>query len=521
MSPERIRPGSARIRPGSAAGSEPTEVSEVSEPTDVSEAAPETAAEVGALGNGAPRAAAPEAAAPEARAGEAGLEAVPGEGEGLLEPLRAAEPEQRGAKVVTSPPAALTDEEEEEAAETAAELEEALAPPPSPALRRRGRFARLYYGQTRIEFVRRKRLWFAISSVVILAGAISLATRGLNLGIDFVGGTAWTVRSGTFSVAQARDAISPLGYGGATITVLGQSSSSRTVEVQAKLPKGQGSASTQAEATTVAKALASAAHVNQEAVSVSTVGPSWGSEITNKAIVALIVFFVLIALYISIFFEWRMALAAIVAVVHDILVTVGIYSLTGFQVTPDTVVAFLTILGYSLYDTIVVFDRVRDNVKRLAPSGKLTFSDLVNLSMNQTLARSINTSLVAILPILSVLVLGAYVLGATTLEYFGLALLIGLTTGAYSSIFIASPLVALMKEREPRYRNIRARLAQRGTDRLLLSPADIAAGLLGQDVAPAERPAPRAVPRRPAPSRQGSRTPARPPSPARRKGGRR
>src|SRR6202000_1780974 len=152
---------------------------------------------------------------------------------------------------------------------------------------------------------------------------------------------------------------------------------------------------------------------------------------------------------------WRMAAAAIVAVAHDVLVTVGIYSLSGFEVTPDTVVAFLTILGYSLYDPLVVFDRIRDNVKNLSVRDRLTFSDVVNLSMNQTLARSINTSLVAILPILAVLVLGAQVLGATTLQYFGLALLVGLATGAYSSIFIASPLVALMKEREPRYRMLR------------------------------------------------------------------
>ena len=171
----------------------------------------------------------------------------------------------------------------------------------------------------------------------------------------------------------------------------------------------------------------------------------------------------MIAAYISLFFEWKMAIAAIVAVAHDIIVTVGIYSLASFLVTPDTVVAFLTVLGYSLYDTIVVFDRVRDNSRGLGATGKLSYTDVVNLSMNQTLARSINTSLVAILPILAVLVLGAEILGAVTLEYFGLALLIGLTSGAYSSIFIASPLLAMLKEHEPRYRQIRERLESRGT----------------------------------------------------------
>ena len=192
----------------------------------------------------------------------------------------------------------------------------------------------------------------------------------------------------------------------------------------------------------MASRLGSLTHQSAQTVSIDSVGPTWGSQITHKAVVALIVFFILIALYISIFFEWRMAFAAIVAVLHDILVTVGIYSLTGLEVTPDTVVAFLTILGYSLYDTIVVFDRVRDNTKNLTLRDRLTYSDIVNASMNQTLARSINTSLVAVMPILAVLVLGAEILGATTLQYFGLALLVGLTTGAYSSIFIASPLVA-------------------------------------------------------------------------------
>ena len=197
-----------------------------------------------------------------------------------------------------------------------------------------------------------------------------------------------------------------------------------------------------------------------------------------QAIEALIVFLIVISAYISIFFEWKMALAAIVAVVHDIVVTVGIYSIFSFLVTPDTVVAFLTVLGYSLYDTIVVFDRVRDNSRGLGATGKLTYTDVVNLSMNQTLARSINTSLVAILPILAVLVLGAQILGAVTLEYFGLALLIGLTSGAYSSIFIASPLLAMMKEHEPRYRQIRERLESRGTATQLLTPAAVAAGAL-------------------------------------------
>ncbi len=183
--------------------------------------------------------------------------------------------------------------------------------------------------------------------------------------------------------------------------------------------------------------------------------PTWGEQITKKAITALAVFFVLISAYIAWRFEWKMAVAAIVAVVHDVLVSVGVYSVLRFEVTPATVIAFLTILGFSLYDTIVVFDKVLENTKRLAT--RVPYGDIVNLSMNQVLMRSLNTSIAALLPVMSVLVIGAWVLGAIALQEFALALLVGLATGAYSSIFIATPILALLKEREPRYRELSAR----------------------------------------------------------------
>jgi preprotein translocase subunit SecF len=342
---------------------------------------------------------------------------------------------------------------------------------------RGGRFHRLYAGQTKFDFVRRRRIWFAISGAIMLAGVISLATRGLNYDIEFVGGTSWQVADTTgVSVSQAQSALAHFGLTNATITTLGHNGHT-ILEVQAKIGKGQGAVSTGVQ-NRISAALATLTHTTPAAVSVEAVGPTWGGQVTHKAVEALIVFLVMISVYISIFFEWKMALAAIIAVAHDIVVTVGIYSLTYFLVTPDTVVAFLTILGYSLYDTIVVFDRIRDNTKGLGATGKLSFTDVVNLSMNQTLARSINTSLVAILPILAVLILGADILGATTLQYFGLALLIGLTSGAYSSIFIASPLVAMLKEREPRYTQIRQRLEARNITSQLLTPAMAAAGAL-------------------------------------------
>ena len=338
-------------------------------------------------------------------------------------------------------------------------------------------FHRLYYGQTKFDFVRRRRIWFLVSGIIILAGVVSLATRGLNYDIEFVGGTSWTVANTTgVTVSQAQSAVGKVGLNNPTITTLGTGNHTQ-LQVEAKLSGGKGQVSA-AEQAKVTAALATLTHTSPGAVTVEAVGPTWGSDVTHKAVEALIVFLIMIAAYISIFFEWKMALAAIVAVAHDILVTVGIYSLSFFLVTPDTVVAFLTILGYSLYDTIVVFDRIRDNAKGLGATGKLSFTDVVNLSMNQTLARSINTSLVAILPILALLVLGADILGATTLQYFGLALFIGLTSGAYSSIFIASPIVAMLKELEPRYVQIRQRLETRNNAVQLLTPAMAASGYL-------------------------------------------
>ena len=212
----------------------------------------------------------------------------------------------------------------------------------------------------------------------------------------------------------------------------------------------------------------------QDKISVTNVGPTWGSSITNKAIEALIIFFIVVAIYISIRFEPKMALAAFIAMIHDVLVAIGIYSIFNFQVTPDTVVAILTILGYSLYDTVVVFDRVRDNTKGIGSSGRLTYPQLINLSMNQTLARSINTSMVAILPVLAVLLIGAQLLGATTLQSYGLALFVGLLSGAYSSIFIASPVLCMMKEREDRWVQIANRLAKRGESTGFYSAVDAA-----------------------------------------------
>jgi preprotein translocase subunit SecF len=339
-----------------------------------------------------------------------------------------------------------------------------------------GPIGRLYHGLTTVDFVGRRKIWFSVSMIVIVAGLCSLGIRGFNLGIDFKGGSSWTVQSSHTTVASVTSAIESAGLSNPVVQKLGASTYTISADINALSGTKQ-----QTVTNNVVNALAKVADTTPNQVSTSSVGPTWGGQITDKALEALIVFFIAVTLYISIRFETKMAVAAFVAMLHDLLVAVGVYSLFGLQVTPDTVIAILTILGYSLYDTVVVFDRVRDNTNGVLKSGDITYSEMVNLSMNQTLARSINTSLVAIFPVLSVLIIGAYVLGATTLQSYGLALFVGLTSGAYSSIFIASPLLAWMKEREPRYRDLAARVNVRQERRVLTATS---AALVGAQATP-------------------------------------
>jgi preprotein translocase subunit SecF len=387
-----------------------------------------------------------------------------------------------------------------------------------------GPLARLYRGETRFDFVGKRKIWFSLSAAIIVLGIISIVLRGgLNLGIEFKGGTEWTISAPGVTQTQATNALNGTGLVDPTVELLG-SGSKQTLNVQSDLNKLSASqqqtisnnvqkallgvtaahapastatttTSTTAKPTTTTSAAAKAgttattaasttatttptAGQNQtpapDKISITNVGPTWGSSITNKAIEALIIFFIVVAIYISIRFEPKMALAAFIAMIHDVLVAIGIYSIFNFQVTPDTVVAILTILGYSLYDTVVVFDRVRDNTKGIGSSGRLTYPQLINLSMNQTLARSINTSMVAIIPVLAILLIGAGLLGAQTLQSYGLALFVGLLSGAYSSIFIASPVLCMMKEREDRWVQIATRLAKRGETKEFYSAVDAA-----------------------------------------------
>ena len=314
---------------------------------------------------------------------------------------------------------------------------------------RRGIFGRLYHGETSFDFFGKRKIGFAISITLILLTLGSLFTRGLNLGIDFEGGVAWQVPSSeTMDVDAARSVLEDNGVPTENAKVQTLTSGTTTsIRIQVGDQTSEVRAKIQSD-------LATKAQVDINDVSVNSVSSSWGRAITEKAIRALIAFMVLVGLYIAWRFEWRMAIAAIFAMLHDVLISVGIYSIIGFEVTPATVVAFLTILGFSLYDTIVVFDKVKDNIEKFAVS-RTSMADITNVSMNQVLMRSLNTSLAAVLPVLSLLVLGSGVFGAIALREFAIALLVGLITGSYSSIYIASPLLAIFKQRESRYKNLK------------------------------------------------------------------
>ncbi|MGD9703610.1 MAG: protein translocase subunit SecF [Acidimicrobiia bacterium] len=316
---------------------------------------------------------------------------------------------------------------------------------------RRSLWYRLYHGETGFDFVGRRKIGFAISLVLLLVTVGSLLGRQLNLGIDFEGGVSWEFSANGLS---SDDASSILGDNGIDERDAKIQELSGTDGVRLRVQTGDQPPEVE---TAVRDAFAEATGVPAEDVSVSTVSPTWGEQITKKALTALVVFFLLIAAYISWRFEWKMAIAALAAVVHDIGISVGVYSVFGFEVTPATVIAFLTILGFSLYDTIVVFDKVHENEQRMGT--RVPYGDIVNLSMNQVLMRSLNTSIAAVLPVLSVLVIGSEIMGALALQDFALALLVGLITGSYSSIFIATPILAILKEREPKYRAVKQRRA--------------------------------------------------------------
>ena len=319
----------------------------------------------------------------------------------------------------------------------------------------------LYEGDVSIDFVGRKWLWYAVSGVIVILAVGGLYFKGLNFGIEFEGGVEYTVSVPSGQATQAtadkvRDAVAGTGLDG-TSSPLVNTSGRDTIRVQTEELSND-------EAVKVTNAIAEAVNVNADRqISTQDVGASWGEQVAKRALTGLVVFLILVVLFIWAYFrEWKMSAAALVALAHDIVITIGVYALSGFEVTPATVTGLLTILGFSLYDTVVVFDKVRENTRNLRQSRR-TYAELANLAINQTLVRSINTSIVALLPVGALLYVGVASLGSGALKDLSLSLFVGMAAGAYSSIFIATPLAVQLKsgEKEITQQDARAKARRR------------------------------------------------------------
>lgn len=327
-----------------------------------------------------------------------------------------------------------------------------------------GAFSRLgndlYSGRRSIDFVGRKWVWYAVSAVILAMAAFGLVSKGLNMGIEFTGGAEYRVTLQTDKVTQdtadeLRSAVAGTGIESAAAPVV-TTSGSEAIIVQTEPVDDEESA----ELVTTILEVTGATEAD---ISQTEIGPSWGKEVAERSLIGLVVFLVLVVLFIWAYFrEWKMSVAALVALAHDVVITVGIYSLSGFEVSPATVTGVLTILGFSLYDTVVVFDKVRENTHQLKKS-RLTYPEAANLAVNQTLVRSINTSIVALIPVAAILYVGVVQLGSGSLKDLALALFVGMAVGAYSSIFIATPLLVQLKanERDVNYDERRAAARRR------------------------------------------------------------
>jgi preprotein translocase subunit SecF len=311
--------------------------------------------------------------------------------------------------------------------------------------------SRLYHGEISFDYVGRWRTWFLISGVAMLISLIALFVPGLRFGIDFKGGGAFSVQPAhPVTQAQVSDALGPVAK---VVQIASQPGKPTQVQVET-------ASLTSAQIAKVRADLARVTGTQPSQVSNSVVGSTWGTTVSRKALIALAVFLAVIVAYVSLRFDFKMSVSALVALIHDLLITAGVYALARFEVTPATVIGLLTILGYSLYDTVVVFDKVKENTGELSSMSRLTYSEAANRAVNQTLVRSLNTSLASLLPIGALLIVGAILLGAETIKDLSLALFVGVAAGTYSSIFIATPFLALWKETEPRNRQLTARVAR-------------------------------------------------------------
>ena len=314
---------------------------------------------------------------------------------------------------------------------------------------------RLYTGDLSFEIVGRRRTWYTFTAVLLLVCVLAIAIRGLNLGIEFRGGADFQAPTAVTAttVDEVRAAVEQLGLPDndeLTVTTIGEGN----VRVQTRALEVD-------EVAQVKQAIATQLGITVDDVAYSLIGASWGQQVTQQALIALFVFVALVMLLIGFYFrDFKMSVAAILALFHDLIITIGIYALVGFAVTPTTMIGVLTILGYSLYDTVVVFDKIRENVVDLT-KGSSTYSEQANLAVNQVLIRSINTTVIGVLPVAALLFTGAFILQTGPLKDLGLARFVGMLAGAYSSLFIATPLLTDMRESEPEMKEHRARLERR------------------------------------------------------------
>ncbi len=316
-----------------------------------------------------------------------------------------------------------------------------------------GLASRLYRGETDFPLIQRRKGFYLVSVVLVLICLASMLFLRFNLGEEFKGGASFQWPANGTSVSQARTAFEDFGVSDPIVQTVGRGDGTYLRVLTGPL--------TETKIDAVLSGIEKKFDLQPEQISPSNVGPAWGKQVTNKAIQGLVLFLIAVIIYISIRFEPKMAVAAIVALIHDLILTAGIYSITQFVVSPSTIIALLTVLGYSLYDTIVVFDKVEENTRGLAGRSTQTYSEAAELAVNQTFMRSINTSLIALLPVSGLLFVGAFLLGAGTLKDLALALFVGLASGAYSSLFLATPLLADLKEREPQYQALTQRVLAR------------------------------------------------------------
>jgi preprotein translocase subunit SecF len=335
----------------------------------------------------------------------------------------------------------------------------------APAVKRAGVFSRLHTGTGAFDIVGKRRVWYAVFGTLVLICIGSIVFRGFNLGIDFTGGTQVQFPAAHTSAPATVDAVSgvyerTIGDDQEIVQTVGTGDAASVVIRSSTLDDAQTVKLKQALFDAF-KPVGTDGVAQQSVISDSAVSGSWGGQITNQALIALAVFLVLVTLFLAFYFERSMAIAALVALVHDVVVTAGVYSLVGFEVTPGTVIGLLTILGFSLYDTVVVFDKVRENTRGLLGLTRRTYGEASNLALNQTLMRSINTSLIAVLPVAGLLIVGVGVLGVGTLADLALVQLVGILAGALSSLLLATPLLVDLKMRDKRYADQARRVAAR------------------------------------------------------------